>query len=119
VDQYKLDSALILGLRQNDVTSNPLYNASHLAVIQAVDDVLEEGEISSSTWKVLECEFPDSVVRSEIPVCVANWLQFSVLLKSLRMPPDGPMAWPPDNGEQYLLFLFLSLIDFTLLFALF
>lgn len=101
VHEYKLDKELILATRLEDPSTCGLFDESHVAVLRATDEVLRDGQISDATWVVLQGTIPDPAARAEVPVCIANWLQFSVLLRSLRMPPDGPVAWPPHNEGPY------------------
>ena len=36
--------------------------------------------------------------RVEMVVCLANWIMFSNLLRTLEIPvEDGVMSWPPDG----------------------
>ena len=68
------------------------------AILQAVDEMLDVGKISDPTWAECCKHVPTDGERVEMVVCIANWIMFSNLLRTLEIPvEDGVMSWPPDG----------------------
>ena len=68
------------------------------AVMQAVDETLDNGMISDATWTEIAKGITSKAERVELVVAIGNWTLFSQLLKSLRVPlEEGIEAWPPDG----------------------
>ncbi|MGB0553197.1 MAG: carboxymuconolactone decarboxylase family protein [Alphaproteobacteria bacterium] len=68
------------------------------AILQAVDEMLDGGKISDPTWAECCKHVPTDGERVEMVVCIANWIMFSNLLRTLEIPvEDGVMSWPPDG----------------------
>lgn len=68
------------------------------AILTATDEMLNGGKISDAAW--VECckHVPTAAEQVEMVVCIANWIMFSNLLRSLEIPiEDGIMSWPPDG----------------------
>jgi alkylhydroperoxidase family enzyme len=81
-----------------DWKSSRLFSAADRAVLGAVDDTRERGEISDGVWAECERHFEDPAVLVEMVVMIGNWMLFSQLLKTLRIPiEEGAKAWPPDG----------------------
>lgn len=81
---------------QGDWKSYASYSDADRAVIQATDDTLENGAISTSTWAQLEKCLPSDEERIEIVIAISNWIMFSQLLLSLQVPlEEGKESWPP------------------------
>ena len=91
-----LSDAEIVGLR--DWRSSDLFSAADRAVLAAVDDTRERGEISDAVWTQCERLFKEPAVLVEMVVMIGNWMLFSQLLKTLRIPiEEGAAPWPPDG----------------------
>lgn len=76
------------------------YSDADRAVLQATDDTLQNGAISSSTWVQLEKVLASPEERIEIVIAISNWNMFSQLLLSLQVPlEEGKESWPPA-GEM-------------------
>ena len=67
-------------------------------ILQATDEMLDGGKISDATWAKCCQHLPTDAERVEMVVCIANWIMFSNLLRTLEIPvEDGVMSWPPDG----------------------
>ena len=67
-------------------------------ILQATDEMLDGGKISDATWAKYCQHLPTDAERVEMVVCIANWIMFSNLLRTLEIPvEDGVMSWPPDG----------------------
>ena len=74
--------------------------AADRTILQATDEMLDCGKISDATW--VECckHVPTAAEQVEMVVCIANWIMFSNILRSLEIPvEDGVMVWPPDGRK--------------------
>lgn len=72
--------------------------AADRAVLQATDEMIENGKISDGAWDECCKHITSDAERVEMVVCLANWIMFSNLLRSLEIPvEDGVMSWPPDG----------------------
>ena len=81
-----------------DWKSSTLFSEADRAVLAAVDDTRERGEVSDAVWAECERLFKEPAVLVEMVVMIGNWLLFSQLLKTLRVPiEEGETAWPPDG----------------------
>jgi len=68
------------------------------AVLAATDEMLAGGKISDATWAACKQHVPSAAEQVEMVVCIANWIMFSNILRSLEIPvEDGVMVWPPDG----------------------
>ncbi|MGZ5119522.1 MAG: carboxymuconolactone decarboxylase family protein [Burkholderiales bacterium] len=91
-----LTDAELVALR--DWRSSELFSEADRAVLAAVDDTRERGEISDAVWTQCEQLFKEPAVLVEMVVMIGNWMLFSQLLKTLRVPiEDGATPWPPDG----------------------
>ncbi|MGZ5090970.1 MAG: carboxymuconolactone decarboxylase family protein [Vulcanimicrobiaceae bacterium] len=91
-----LADAELVALR--DWRSSELFSEADRAVLAAVDDTRERGEISDAVWTQCEQLFKEPAVLVEMVVMIGNWMLFSQLLKTLRVPiEDGATPWPPDG----------------------
>ena len=78
--------------------SAELFSAADRAVLAAVDDTRERGEISDVVWKECVEHVRDPATLVEMVVMIGNWTLFSQVLKTLRIPiEDGATPWPPDG----------------------
>jgi len=96
--------ALMFGLSEEEVLavrdwqSATNLTAADRAVLQATDDTLQLGAISSSTWKLIETHLATPQERVELVLAIGNWRLFSQLLLSLQIPlEEGVTSWPPDG----------------------
>jgi alkylhydroperoxidase family enzyme len=81
-----------------DWRSSELFSEADRAVLAAVDDTRERGEISDAVWAQCEQLFKEPALLVEMVVMIGNWMLFSQLLKTLRVPiEDGATPWPPDG----------------------
>jgi hypothetical protein len=81
-----------------DWRSSELFSEADRAVLAAVDDTRERGEISDAVWTQCEQLFKEPAVLVEMVVMIGNWMLFSQLLKTLRVPiEEGATPWPPDG----------------------
>ena len=72
--------------------------AADRAVLQATDEMIAGGKISDATWQDCCRHVATPAEQVEMVVCIANWIMFSMLLRSLEIPvEEGVMAWPPDG----------------------
>ncbi len=69
------------------------------AVMSAVDETLECGEVSENTWDALrEFVSSDPSTLLELVTAIGAWSMVSGLLKSLCIPlEEGVSPWPPDG----------------------
>lgn len=96
--------ALMVGMSEEEVLavrdwqSAKNLTAADRAVLQATDDTLQLGAISSTTWKLLEAHLATPQERVELVLAIGNWRLFSQLLLSLQIPlEEGVASWPPDG----------------------
>jgi alkylhydroperoxidase family enzyme len=81
-----------------DWRRSQLFSEADRAVLAAVDDTRERGEISDAVWAQCERAVEDPAARVEMVVMIGNWMLFSQLLKTLRIPiEEGATPWPPDG----------------------
>jgi alkylhydroperoxidase family enzyme len=74
------------------------FSEADRAVLAAVDDTRERGALSDETWAECQRLFKEPALLVEMVVMIGNWLLFSQLLKTLRVPVEGGAApWPPDG----------------------
>ena len=86
----------ILAVR--DWSKSELFGPAERAVLAAVDDTREHGKVSDAVWAECERHLKDPAVLIEMVVAIANWIMFSQLLQTLRVPlEDGAVPWPPDG----------------------
>ena len=91
-----LTDAELVALR--DWRSSELFSEADRAVLAAVDDTRERGEISDAVWAHCEQLLKEPAVLVEMVVMIGNWMLFSQLLKTLRVPiEEGATPWPPDG----------------------
>jgi alkylhydroperoxidase family enzyme len=94
--RLQLPEADILAVRDWRNAEN--LSAADKAVLAAVDETLEAGMISDSTWAACTAHLPSPREQIQLVIAIGNWTMFSQLLKSLRIPlEDGVNAWPPDG----------------------
>ena len=85
-------------LAVRDWRKSELFGPAERAVLAAVDDTCEHGKVSDAVWAECERHLKDPAVLIEMVVAIANWIMFSQLLQTLRVPlEDGAVPWPPDG----------------------
>jgi len=81
-----------------DWRKSDLFSPADRAVLAAVDDTREDGKVSDTVWAECGQQLKEPAVLIEMVVAIANWIMFSQLLQSLRVPIEGGAApWPPDG----------------------
>jgi alkylhydroperoxidase family enzyme len=86
-----------------DWRSSELFSEADRAVLAAVDDTRERGEVSDDVWAQCARLFKEPAVLVEMVVMIGNWMLFSQLLKTLRIPIEGGATpWPPDGKAPVL-----------------
>lgn len=92
----KIPEEDILAVR--DWKSSTRLTEADRAILQATDEMLATGKISDATWAECCRHVPTDAERVEMVVCIANWIMFSNILRTLEIPvEDGVMSWPPDG----------------------
>lgn len=72
--------------------------AADRAVLAATDECLSGGSISDAVWAEVAKAIPDPAQQVEFIVAMGNWMGFSLLFRTLRIPlADGLAHWPPDG----------------------
>ncbi len=70
------------------------------AVMAAVDETLESGTLSDTTWQRCAEAVGGEVERLELVAAIATWRWISQVARSLEIPlEDGVAAWPPDGSK--------------------
>jgi alkylhydroperoxidase family enzyme len=91
-----VSDAEIVAIR--DWRNSDLFSEADRAVLAAVDDTRERGEVSEAVWADCERLFEEPAMLVEMVVMIGNWMLFSQLLKTLRIPVEGGAEpWPPDG----------------------
>jgi len=74
------------------------FDQADQAVLQATDDILQDGKVSSETWSQLEDSLGDVKQVLEVVIAICNWRTFSQLLMSIDIPLEEDVeSWPPDG----------------------
>lgn len=85
-----------------DWRSADILSSLDKAVMQAVDETLDDGMISDASWAEIAKGITGAAERVELVVAIGNWTLFAQLLKSLRVPlEEGIGAWPPDGKAPH------------------
>lgn len=85
-------------LAVRDWRKSDRFGPADRAVLAAVDDTREHGKVSDAVWAECEQNLREPAVLIEMVVVIANWIMFSQLLQSLRVPLEaGAAPWPPDG----------------------
>lgn len=73
------------------------FSPADRAVLQAVDDVFEQGEVLPASWERCSEALGDPLLALEAVVAIVHWRGLAVLFRSLALPLEtGAEAWPPD-----------------------
>lgn len=68
------------------------------AILAATDECLAGRSISDEIWAELTRHVSDPAQQVEFIVAMGNWMSFSLLFRTLRIPlGGGVMLWPPDG----------------------
>lgn len=74
------------------------FSPADRAVLQAVDDVLEQDEVLPASWERCCEALGDPLLALEVVVAIVHWRGLAVLFRSLAIPLEtGAVAWPPDG----------------------
>ncbi len=72
--------------------------AADRAILAATDECLAGKSISDATWAAVTQHVPDPAQQVEFIIAMGNWMSFSLLFRTLRIPlAEGLAAWPPDG----------------------
>ena len=73
-------------------------NPADRAILAATDECLSGGSIADATWAEVARHVPDPAHQVEFIIAMGNWMSFSLLFRTLRIPlAEGLMVWPPDG----------------------
>lgn len=74
------------------------FSPADRAVLQAVDDVFEQGEVLPASWERCSEALGDPLLALEVVVAIVHWRGLAVLFRSLAIPLEaGAASWPPDG----------------------
>lgn len=96
--------ALQLGVSEEDVLAVRDWRAyagwsdADRAILEATDETLEHGAISSETWAECVKHLPSHEQQLELVGAIGTWRMISQILRSLEIPlEEGIAPWPPDG----------------------
>lgn len=96
LEQFGCTEEDLLALR--DWQNAPHFGPAERAVLQATDEILDEGCISDATWQQCEASLGEELTRMELVTSIATWHWISQVTRSLGVTlEDGVEAWPPDG----------------------
>lgn len=68
------------------------------AILAATDECLAGNSISDAIWADVAKHVPDPAQQVEFIIAMGNWMSFSLLFRTLRIPlAEGLQVWPPDG----------------------
>jgi alkylhydroperoxidase family enzyme len=68
------------------------------AILAASDECLAGKSLSDAAWSEVAKYVTESGQQVEFVVAMGNWIMFSLLFRTLRIPlAEGVMVWPPDG----------------------
>ena len=68
------------------------------AILAATDECLAGKSISDAAWAEVARHVSEPGQQVEFIIAMGNWMMFSLLFRSLRIPlADGVTIWPPDG----------------------
>ncbi|HSW16073.1 MAG TPA: carboxymuconolactone decarboxylase family protein [Ramlibacter sp.] len=74
------------------------FSATDRAVLQAVDDVFDHGEVMPESWERCSSALGSPLLALETVVAIVHWHGLAVLFSSLSIPLEpGETPWPPDG----------------------
>ena len=72
--------------------------AADKAILAATDECLAGQSISDAAWAEVAKHVTDPAQQVEFIIAMGNWMSFSLLFRTLRIPlADGVAVWPPDG----------------------
>ena len=72
--------------------------AADKAILAATDECLAGQSISDATWAEVARHVTDPAHQVEFIIAMGNWMGFSLLFRTLRIPlAEGIAVWPPDG----------------------
>jgi alkylhydroperoxidase family enzyme len=96
--------ALELGVSEQDLLAvrewqgSECFSEADQAVLQATDETVQNGFISSETWSRCERHVGGVEELLELVAAIGTWRMISGILRSLEIPlEDGVEPWPPDG----------------------
>jgi len=93
---FGVDERELLATR--DWPSHDDWSPADCAALQATDETIAHGVISSATWSTCADAFPTERERIELVATIGAWKMMSEILQSLDVPlEDGIDPWPPDG----------------------
>ena len=85
-------------LAVRDWHQSPCLTDADRAILAATDSCLTGGSISDADWAQVVKHVPDPAHQVEFIIAMGNWLSFSLLFRTLRIPlAEGLTPWPPDG----------------------
>jgi alkylhydroperoxidase family enzyme len=94
--QMGVDEQDLLACR--DWENSDRFGEPERAVLQATDEVVGQGFISSETWDRCAAQIGGTQELLEVVAAIGNWRMVSSILRSLEIPvEDGTASWPPDG----------------------
>lgn len=73
------------------------FDAADRAVLAAVDDVFDVGEVRAENWSRCTERLGDPLLAMEVTAAIMHWAGLAVLFKTLAVPlEDGASPWAPD-----------------------
>lgn len=86
----------ILAVR--DWRASDRLTAADRAILAATDECLAGGSISDAAWAEVTAHVTSPAEQVEFVIAMGNWMAFSLLFRTLRIPlAEGMMVWPPDG----------------------
>ncbi len=86
----------ILAVR--DWQNSTRLTAADKAILAATDECLAGKSISDTIWAEVVKHVPDPGEQVEFILAMGNWMSFSLLFRTLRIPlAEGLAVWPPDG----------------------
>ena len=90
----------VRAVRTDDVAR--AFSGAEAVVLQAADEIVDDGQVSDETMTRLRTVFPDALLLQEFLYLVAGYQMFASVSASTRDEPDGATAWPPDGRRPRL-----------------
>lgn len=91
-----LPPALLLQLRHWREAQG--FTPADRAVLQAVDDVFDHGEVRRATWDACSQALGSELLALEAAAAIVHWRGLAILFRSLDLPLEaGATPWPPDG----------------------
>ena len=96
--------AITAGLPPDDILAvRDWHSAANLtdadrAILAATDECLAGQSMSDAVWTDVVRHVPDPAHQVEFIIAMGNWMSFSLLFRTLRIPlAEGLAPWPPDG----------------------